>query len=49
MNKLNDTSLALSPTLCKNCSKNCQAIADIDTTYCCYGISVSKELPNSLL
>ena len=39
MNKLNVTSLALSPSLCKNCSKNYPAIVDTDTTYCCYGIS----------
>ena len=25
--------------VCENCSKNCQAIADTDTTYCCHGIS----------
>ena len=43
MNKLNNTSLALSPTLCKNCSKHCQAIADTDTTYCCYGISETRS------
>ena len=33
------TVCSMSSCLCKNCSQNCQANADTDTKYCCYGIS----------